>query len=178
MAKETSAPLTVTPPQRCATPRHASPRSPARCSPTSITKPLTSHRTTTARRRSRAFSHRVCRTCSSTAPLASPSAWQRTFRRTTLVRSPTPPLHSSLTQNSPLTISVSTSTRLTSQPAAFCTATTPSRIHSLAQRSASTPCDRCTRTDAAVSLLMAQHTSKRPRVAIAPRSSSPSFRTR
>ena len=178
MAKETSAPLTATLPQRCATPRHVSPQSPARCSPTSITKPLTSRRTTTARRRSRAFSHRVCRICSSTAPLASPSAWQRTFRRTTLVRSPTPPSHSSLTQNSPLTISASTSMRLTSQPAAFCTAMTPSRIHSPAQRSALTLCDRCTHTDAAASLLTAQPTLKRPRVAIARRSSSPSFHTR
>ena len=178
MAKETSVPLTATLPQRCATPRRVSRQSPARCSPTSIMKPLTSRRTTTARRKSRAFSLRDSRTCLSTAPLESQSAWQPTFRRTTSARSPMRPSPLSPTQSSPLTISASTSTRQTSQRAASSTATTPSRIHLLAQQSALMRCARCTHTDAVASLLMAQRTSKRPRVVIARRSSSPSFHTR
>ena len=178
MAKETSVLSTATPPLRCATPRHASPQSRARCSPTSIMRRLTSRRTTTARRKSRAFSLPDSQTFLSTVPLASPSAWQQTFRRTTLARSPMPPSLSSLTRNSPLMISASTSTRQTSQRAASSIATTPSRTHSPAQQSASTPCARCTRTDVAASLSMAQRTLKRRRVAIAPQSSLPSFRIR
>ena len=50
----------------------------------------TSARTTTAASRSRWSCRRGCRTCWSTAPAASPSAWRPTSRRTTSTRSSTP----------------------------------------------------------------------------------------
>ena len=178
MDKETSAPLTATPPLRCATPKRDSLRLPARCSPTLTMKQWTSRQTMTALRKSRAFFRRDCQTCWSMDLLASPLEWPRTFRRITSAKSPTPPSPSSPTQNSPSTISASTSTRPTSLLAAFCTATTPSRIRSPAQPNVLMRCARCTHTDAVASLSMAPHTSKRRRVAIAPPSSSPNSHTR
>ncbi len=61
----------------------------ASCWPTSTRRPSTSSRTTTTRRWSRPSCRRGSRTCSSTAPPASPSAWRRTSRRTTSARSST-----------------------------------------------------------------------------------------
>ena len=54
-----------------------------KCSPRSSRPPCSSGRTTTAPRPSRSCCRRGSRTCSSTAPPASPSAWPPTFRRTT-----------------------------------------------------------------------------------------------
>ena len=62
----------------------------ARCSATTSTRrPSTGRRTTTARSSSRRCCRRSSRTCSSTAPRASPSAWRPTSRRTTSPRSST-----------------------------------------------------------------------------------------
>ena len=52
----------------------------------SARRPSTSARTTTARGSSRSCCRRASRTCSSTAPPASRSAWRRTSRRTTSAR--------------------------------------------------------------------------------------------
>ncbi len=60
------------------------------CWPTSTRKRSTSSRTTTSRSASRRCCRRACRTCWSTAPPASRSAWRPTSRRTTSARSSTP----------------------------------------------------------------------------------------
>ena len=76
--------------------RHAVHRVPARrrwpwrCCGTSTRTPSTSGRTTTAGPRSRRSCRRASRTCWSTAPRASRSAWPPTSRRTTCARSPRP----------------------------------------------------------------------------------------
>ena len=60
---------------------------PRSCSRTSTRRRSISSTTTTARSRSRSSCRRACRTCWSTAPPASRSAWPPTFRRTTSARS-------------------------------------------------------------------------------------------
>ena len=60
---------------------------PWRCSATSRPRPSTSSRTSTGTSRSRSSCPAGSRTCWSTAPAASPSAWPRTSRRTTWARS-------------------------------------------------------------------------------------------
>ena len=81
---------TTTRPRRCGTRRRAWRRSRARCCATSTPTPSTSARTTTGASRSRSSCRRASRTCSSTAPRASRSAWRRTSRRTTCARRSTP----------------------------------------------------------------------------------------
>ena len=61
-----------------------------RCSTTSTRTPSISSRTTTAPSTSRRSCRRASRTCWSTAPAASPSAWRPTSRRTISARSSTP----------------------------------------------------------------------------------------
>ena len=75
-------------PRPCGTPSAGWPRWPWRCCATSTRTPSTSGRTTTAARRSRSSCRPGSRTCSSTAPPASRSAWPPTSRRTTCARSP------------------------------------------------------------------------------------------
>ena len=60
------------------------------CSAISIRTPSTSSRTMTVPSESRRFCRRNFRTCWSTAPAASPSAWRPTFRRTISAKSSTP----------------------------------------------------------------------------------------
>ena len=178
MAKEILAPLTATRRQRCATPRHASRRLQVKCSPTSIMRRSTSHRTTTARKRNRASSPHDSQTCWSTDLRGSPSAWRRTFRHTTSARLPTRQSPSLKILTSPPKSCVRTCRRQTFLLAACSTATTRLRIHSRALLSVSMQCDRCMRTGAVELSLKGQRISKRRRAAIAPPSSSPSFRTR
>ena len=70
-------------PRRCATPSAASRASPTRCCRRSSSRRSRSVPTTTARAPSRSCCRRASRTCWSTAPPASPSAWPPTSRRTT-----------------------------------------------------------------------------------------------
>ena len=70
----------------CATPRPASRGSRPSCSATSTPTPSTSSRTTTSGGASPRSCRRGSRTCSSTAPRGSRSAWRRTSRRTTSPR--------------------------------------------------------------------------------------------
>jgi ribosomal protein S18 acetylase RimI-like enzyme len=78
----------------------------------------TSARTTTARRPSRSCCRRACRTCSSTARPASPSAWRRTSRRTTSARCARRSSSCSTTRPDDARSCAATSRAPTSRPAA------------------------------------------------------------
>ncbi len=78
----------------------------------------TSGRTTTARRPSRSSCRRASRTCWSTAPPASPSAWRPTSRRTTSARCARRSSSCSTTRTSATRSCAATSRGRTSRPAA------------------------------------------------------------
>ncbi len=78
-----SARSTAIPRRPCGTPKRASRKSPRKCSRTSKRKPSISFPTSTKANKSPPSSPRAFPIFSSTVLPVSPSAWQRTFRRTT-----------------------------------------------------------------------------------------------